>query len=78
MLVDLVDNVQPTDECCDSYILIAVIYQGHLTLKVIDIVFDALIGLHLDCEEVIVVLLKLKTRGILVVEGLPHLFEVSE
>ena len=78
VLVEEVGDFQHIDKCCCSYIFIAIICQGHLTLKVIDIVFDALIGLHLDREEVIVVLLKLKTRGKLVVEGLPHLFEVSE
>ena len=77
-LVQRVGDLQPTDEYCDNYILIAVIYQDHLTLKVIDIVLEALSRLHLDRKEVIVVLLKLTPRSILIVEDLPHLFEVSE
>ena len=78
VLVEGVSDLQPTDEHCDSYILVAVIYQSHLTLKVIDIMVKALFELHLDREEVIVVLLKLMMQSVLAVEYMPHLFEVSE
>ena len=78
MLLEGMGDLQPTDERYDSYILIAVIYQGHFTLEVNDIVLEAIFGLHLDNEEVIVVLPKLMPRSVLVVKDLPHLFEVSE
>jgi len=39
--------------------------------------FDALSGLHLD-HEVFVVLLKLPSGSVLVIEGLLHLFETPE
>ena len=78
MFVEGVGDLQPTDEECGSYILVVVIHQDHLTLEVIDIVLEALSGLHLDHKEMIVVLLKLTTRSVLFVEDLPYLFEVLE
>ena len=68
----------PTDERNDSHIIITVIHQAHLALEIIDIVFEVLSELHLDCEKLIVVLLKLLSGSILVIEILLHLFETPE
>jgi len=67
--------LQPTDECSNAYIVIAVIHQGHSALEITDEIFEALSRLHLDREKVIVVLLKLPSRSILVIESLLHRFE---
>jgi len=40
-----------------SQVVIAVMDQGYLALKITDVVLEILHGLHLDSEEVIVVLL---------------------
>jgi len=78
MFVKGVGDLQPTDEYSDNHIIIAVIHQGHLALEITDVMFEALLGLYLDREEVIVVLLRLHPGSILVIECLPHLFETSE
>ena len=63
-----------TDEHNGSYVVIAVIYQGHLALEITNVMFEALFGLHLDRKKVIAVLLKLLSRSVLVIESLLHLF----
>jgi len=78
MFVKGVGDLQPTDECSDNHIIIVVIHQGHLALKITDVMFEALSRLHLDREEVIVVLLKLLSGSVLVIESLLHLFETPE
>jgi len=60
------------------YVVPAVIHQGYLALKISDLVFEAIFGFPLDCEEVVVVLLELPSGSILVIESLLHLFEVLE
>ena len=45
-----------------------VVYQGHLALKVINVVLQTLSSFHLDCEEVVVVPLDFPLRSKLVVE----------
>ena len=57
VLVEGVGDLQPTYERRGSHIVIAVIDQGHLSLKIIDKVFETLPGFHLDHDEVIVVFL---------------------
>ena len=69
--------MQPTDERSDSHIVIAVIYQGHLVLKT-DVMFEALSGLHLDCEKVVNVLLYTHDAKRIDLEDRPHYFKVSE
>jgi len=71
-------DLQLTDEHNDSHIIIEVIHQGHLTLKITDEIFEALSGLHLDYEEVIVILLRPPSESVLVIESLFHLFETLE
>ena len=73
-----VGDLQPTDERRGKHVVIAVIHQGHLALKIIDVMFEALFGFHLDHEEVIVILLKLPSESILVIESLLHLFETPK
>ena len=46
-----------------AIILVTVIYQGHLTLKIINIVLQALPGFYFGCEEVVVVPLKFSLRS---------------
>ena len=50
--------------------VVVVIYQGHLVLKITDIMLEALFGLHLDSEEVITVLFRLSRGSVLVVKRL--------
>ena len=38
LFVEEIGELQPTDKGSGSYILIAVVYQGHLTLKVVNVV----------------------------------------
>jgi len=45
--------MQSIDERSGNHVIIAVIHQGHLALKITDVIFEALSGLHLDREEVI-------------------------
>ena len=73
-----VGNLQPTDERSGNYVVIAVIHQCHLTLKITDLMFEALSGFHLDREKVISIFLKLRSGSILVIESLLHLFETPE
>ena len=58
-------DLQPTDERSNSHVIIAVIHLSHLALKITDIMFEALSGLHLDHEEVINVLLELPLESVL-------------
>ena len=78
VFVEGVRDLQTTDECNGSYVVIVIIHQIHWALKIIDLIFEALSGLHLDREEVIVVLLKFPLGSILVIEGMLHLFETPE
>ena len=57
------------DECNCNNIITTVIYWCHLVLKITDVALESLSLLHLNDEEVVVVLLKLLPRGILVEEG---------
>jgi len=47
-------------------------------VEITDIVFETILGLYLDSEEVILVLLQLSPRSVLVVEGLLHLLKAPE
>jgi len=71
-------DLQPTDERSDNHVVIEVIHQGHLALKITNKIFEALSRLYLDCEEVIVILLRPSSGSVLVIESLFHLFETSE
>jgi len=68
MFVKKVNDLQPTDEGVSGYVLATVVYQGHLVLKVIDIILQALSRFHLDREEMVVVLLEFLSRRKLAVE----------
>jgi len=58
VFVEEVGDLQPTNERDGSHVVFAVIYQGHLALEITDIMFETISELHLNREEVIVVLLK--------------------
>ena len=62
MFVKRVGDLQSTDERYSRNVLVAVIYQSHLGLEIIDVVLQALPGLHLNGEEVVAVLLELASR----------------
>ena len=49
-------NLQSTDEEVNDYVLITVVYQGHLALKVVDIALQALLRFHFNYEEMVVVI----------------------
>jgi len=78
VLIEGEGDLQPTDECYGSHVIVAVTHQGHLALKITDIVLESLSRLHLDYEEVIIVFLQLSSGSVLVVEGLLHLFKALE
>ena len=63
MFVEGVGDLQPTDEGGNGYVLITVVYQGHLTLKVVDVILQALPEFHLDLEEIVVVPLEFSSRS---------------
>ena len=67
VLVKRVGDLQPTDKCGGSHVIVAVIHQAHLVLKVTDVMFEALSGFHLDREEVIAFLLQLSSGSVLVI-----------
>ena len=71
-----VRDLQPTNERSGSYIVIAVIHQGHSALKITDVMFETLSELHLD-REVINVLFELSSGSELVIKTLLHFFETS-
>ena len=77
VLVEEVGDLQSTDECCGSHIVVTVIDQSHLALEKTDIVLR-LPGLHFDREEVIAVFLQLSSGSVLVVKGLLHIFKALE
>jgi len=52
-----VGDLQLTDERDDNHVVFAVMHQNHLALKITDILFEALLRLHLDGEEVVAFLL---------------------
>jgi len=70
-----VRDLQPPDGRNTNHIVVVVIHQGHIALEITDMVFEALYGLHLDREKVVVVLLKLPSGSVLVIESPPYLFE---
>ena len=78
IFVERVGNLQPIDERSENHIVIAVIHQGHLTLKITDVMFEALSGLHLDRDKVIIVILKLLSGSVLVIGGMLHLYKTLE
>jgi len=78
MFLEIVGDLQPTDEHDDSHAVIAIIHQSHLALEITDILLEALPRLHFDGDEVVVVLLELPSGSVLVVEDLLHLFEALE
>ena len=58
--------MQPADEGGCDYVLITIVYYGHLALKVVDVVLQTLPEFHLDREEVVVVPLEFSPRSKLV------------
>ena len=56
MFVEGVGDLHPTDERDDNHFAITVIHHSHLALEIMNILFEAHLRLHLDGEEVIVVL----------------------
>ena len=59
-------------------IIATVINYGHLALEITDVALECLSWLHLDCEEVIVILLKLLSRGVLIEDDVANLLKASE
>ena len=71
-----VRDLQPTNKRSGNHVIVAIIHQGHMVLKITDVMFEALSGLHLHHGEVIV--LKLLSGSILVIESMFYLFETPE
>ena len=70
MLVERVSGLQPTDEHCRRNIFSVVIYLSHLALDITNVMLEALLGFHLDGEEVIDVLLEFVSGNELIVKKL--------
>jgi len=68
-------DLQPTDEG-RGYILVAVVYQGHLTLKIDNVVLQTLPNFYLDREKVVDVPLKFSSRSKLVVIRVGYLISL--
>jgi len=71
-------GLQSGNEYSWSDIIAIVIDQHHLTLKITDVALQSFSLLHLDHKEMVVVLLKLLSRGILVEEGAADLLKAPE
>jgi len=56
MLVEGMVGLQSSNECDRSNFIATVINHGHLVLKITDVAFEIFSWLHLDGEEVIVLL----------------------
>ena len=78
MFVKGIGDLQPADEGGGGHVLVAVIYQGHPTLKIINIVLQALPDFHFYCKEVVVVSLEFPPRSKLIKNCLGHLTEIPE
>ena len=78
VLVEGMVGLQSSNECGCSDIITTVINQYHLALKITDVPLKGLSLLHLDGEEVVVIILKLISRDILVEEGVDDLFKTPE
>ena len=61
-----------------GYVLVTVIYQGHLALEVVDVALQTLPGFHLDREELVTVPLKFPPRSKLVEKCISHVMKVPE
>ena len=51
MFVEGIGNLQPINEGNGGYVLVAIVYQGHLTLEVGNIVLQTLPNFHLDVRR---------------------------
>ena len=78
VFIEGIGDLQPADEGDGDHILVAVAYQGHLTLKIFNIIFQALPDFHLNCEEAVVVPLEFPLGSNLVKKSFGHLLEISE
>ena len=56
MFVEGVGDLQPTNEGGSGYVLITVVYLGHLALEVIYVVLQTLFRFHLDREGWLLIL----------------------
>ena len=70
--------MQSTDECECRYILNTDGNIGKLALEVADVGLEAVTQLHLDREEVLIVLLGFSAGGVLGEKCLGHFLEVAE
>ena len=71
-------GLQPNNECgCDD-IIATVINHGHLTLKIANVAFESFSFLHLERNEMVVVLLEFLPRGVLVEKSIADLLEAPE
>ena len=78
IFVERVGDLQRTDEHSGSHIVIADIHQSYLALEIADILLEALLRLHFDDKEVVVILLELPSGSVLVIKGQLHLLEALE
>jgi len=70
--------LHPTDEGSGGYILITFVFQGHLTLKIVNIVLQDIPSFHLHCEEVVAVPLEFSLRSKMIVKRIDYFMEISE
>ena len=71
-------DLQPTDECSGGFIFIAVVYQSHLGLEIVDIVLRALPWFHPNREQMVIVPLDLSSRSELFVDGVGYIIKTPK
>ena len=78
MFVKRIGNLQPADEGSGNYVLVAVVYQAYLTMKIVNVVLQALPSFHLYCEDVGAVPLEFSARSKLVVKRISYFMKIPE
>ena len=71
-------GLQSSSKCGYSDVITTVINQRHLGMEIADVTLQGLSLLHLDGEEVVVVLLEFLSRGILVEKGIADFLEAPK
>jgi len=72
MLIDGMVGLQ-SDNKRDRNIVATIINHSHLVMNITNVAFDGLSWLHFDGEEVVAVLLKFLSRGVLIEKCIANL-----
>ena len=66
-------GLQFGNECLRNNIVATIINHSHLVMNITNVAFDGLSWLHFDGEEVVAVLLKFLSRGVLIEKCIANL-----